>query len=128
MLKRFLPARQAVEVRVVTDLDRLISEPVGFMLHGQVRRIKPLTQENFLYMVNELAALDMLRSEKERNPEKIRAAYMALFKKACEPITDEDLKRMTDAQIGALVQQIIECVTGRAQASGEKKTLQIRLA
>jgi hypothetical protein len=128
LFKRFLPARQTVEVRVMMDLDRLISEPVGFMLHGKIRCVKPLTQKNFMYMTNELAALDTIRLSGERDPAKIRKAYLELFRKACEPITEDDLTKMTDAQIGALVQQIIECVTGRAQASGEKKTLQIRSA
>lgn len=121
-----MPAREAVEVKVIVDLDRLISESVGFMLHGKLRRIKSMTQENFLRVVNELAALDLMRAKSERDPKALHAAYIKLFKQACEPINDEDLNKMTDAQIGALVQNIIECVTGRAQASGEKKTLKIR--
>lgn len=126
MWGRFKPSRAAAEVRIVVDLDRLVSEPMGFMLHGQARRIKPMTQETFLRVTNEIAALDMLRLKRDFDPEKLRKAYLSLFEKACEPITDADLKRMTDAQIGALVQNIIECVTGRAQASGEKKTLASR--
>lgn len=126
MFGLFRPSRATVEVRVVADLDRLVSESVGFMLHGKVRRIKPLTQETFLKVINELATLDMLRTSKDFEPIKLRKAYLSLFSKACEPMSDSDLKQMTDAQIGALVQQIIECVTGRAQASGEKKNLQKR--
>jgi hypothetical protein len=126
MFGRFKPARSKVEVKVLVDLDRLISESVGFMLHGEVRRIKPITQETFLYVINELAALDLMRQGKVSSLEELRVAYLALFKKACEPFNDDDLKKMTDAQIGALVQKIIDCVRGTAQASGEKKTLLIK--
>ena len=125
MFGRLRPSRsQANEVKVVVDLDRLVSESVGFMLHGTVRRIKPITQEQFFFVINELAALDSMRLGKEYTLEDLRKAYLSLFKKACEPIDDNDLKRMTDSQIAALVQQIVDCVRGRAQVSAEKKTPQ----
>lgn len=124
MFGRFRPSRsQENEVKVIVDLDRLVSESVGFMLHGKIRRIKPMTQEQFFIVVNEIASLDMIRTKKDFNAVTLRKAYLTLFKKACEPITDEDIKKMTDAQIAALVQQILDCVRGKAQVSTEKKTL-----
>lgn len=123
MFARFLPTRKKEEVNIVMDLDRLISDSVGFMLHGKVRHIKPLNLQNFFEVTNEIAKLDLMRQAKETDRDTLRKAYFSLFKKACEPITEDDLKKMGDAQIAALVQQILNCVTGHAQASGEKKTL-----
>lgn len=123
MFGRFRPARDnGNEVKVIVDLDRLISQSVGFMLHGKVRRVKPMTMDTFLFVTNELAALDVLRQQKTHDYVGLRKAYAKLIKRACEPISDHEIKLMTDPQIAALIQHIIDCVRGNGQMSAEKKT------
>lgn len=118
------PTRQKVpeNVQVVADLDKLISEPVAFRFQGKVHLIKPMDVKTFLKTCNELTRLDDLRSKKEIANKELIDAYANLFCAVCDTISIADVYEMTQAQVSALLQQILECVTGKGHLSGEKKT------
>lgn len=118
-----MPTRDSFNeyVPVVVDLDRMISRTVAFRFMGRIHKINPMTQENFLKVVNGLARLDALRTRKDITLDDARKEYANLFTKCIDSISYDDVKMMTEAQISALLKQIIDCVTGTAHADPEKK-------
>lgn len=115
-----------IVVEVVSDLDRLISKPVGFRLLGRVHAIKPMSTEQFLVVSNELGKIDsLIRRARESGVSSDYAVdrYFKLFSACIDTITKEDLNKMTYPQIAALFQLILNCVNGKAQVEEEKKNL-----
>ena len=43
------------------------------------------------------------------------AVYLGIFSSVCETIGKKEIESMTQAQAGALLQIILDCVVGRAQ-------------
>jgi len=124
-----MPARISYDdVKVVADLDRMISDPVGFRFQGKIHVIKPMTQEVFLRAASAFAKMDQMRKDPVYDPEKLIAVYVDLFNKVCDTIGENEIRSMTDAQRGAVVQQIVDCITGRAHADEDKKKTQNRSA
>jgi hypothetical protein len=125
---RIRPARnKAEEAMVVSNLDRLISNPVGVILHGKKRIIKQMTTNHFLVVSRELHELDMLRRRSESNEvldeKEVAQKHCDLFKSCVEPFDSYDMDKMTYPQIAALFQVILDCVGGKAQVVEEKKNL-----
>jgi hypothetical protein len=111
-------------VEIVTDLDRLISNGVGFKWNGKVHVIKPMKNRTFLLMLNELGKMDQLNKSGIRDQREIVRAYARLFAVVCDTISFRDVEEMTQAQIRALFGQIMACVMGQAQVKEqEKKTV-----
>ena len=116
----------ADNARIVTNLDRLVAEPVGVMLLGKRRIVKPITTEQFLKLSRELAAIDMLRMKAQTEPldeKEVVEKYSELFKIAVEPFSGDDMNKMTYPQMAALFQVILDCVGGKAQVEDEKKNV-----
>lgn len=121
---QFKPARKVSldESKIVVDLDRLVSEPIGFRLQGKVHLIKPLDNKTFLKVVNELAKLDVLRSTPNPEMKVVIDGYTSLFQSVCDTITKQIVSDMNAHQIAALFQQIVDQITGRAfKSEAEKK-------
>lgn len=122
MFGRFKPARDQQDVKVVVDLDRMVLEQRGFRFNGKVYMVKPMKHKIWLGVCNELAALNLIaNSGKPFDRAQVRKTYWKLISKAVDGLSSAAVEQMTDAQMGALVQLVIECVTGKAYV--EKKTL-----
>lgn len=124
MFGRFRPRRQEADqsVRVVVDLDRMLGELPGFKYRGKVYQIRAMDTAVWLRLCEELAALNLLMRKEGFNRKEIRDRYYRLLVKAVDGISFEDVDQMTDAQLGAVVQLIVDCITGRAYAQeGDKK-------
>lgn len=113
-------------IKIVRDLDRLISTPIGVTLFGKTIVIKPMTTEHFLSVCQSLGELDALKARSRTTAIEEKEAvkkYHELFSVACEGLTKDDLMKMEYAQIGALFQAVLDCVNGKAQVQEEKKNL-----
>ncbi len=121
------PTRVSSEdIRVVTDLDRLVSESVGFRWNGKVHLIKPMSTEVFLFVLKDLARMDAIYKSKIRDEDTILRTYASLFQNVCDTISYDDVLKMSHAQITALFREIMDCVKGKAQSDeSQKKTLQM---
>lgn len=111
----------------MVDADRLIAKPVGIRFQGIIHTIKPMSQKVFIETVDALAALDGMKTKPDLNREQLDSAYARLFARCSDTLGKfEVVSLMTDAQKGAVLQQIIECVTGRVQDEDDqtkKKTI-----
>lgn len=110
------------EVKVISDLDRLISEHTGFKWHGTVHVIKPISTELFLKLTAEFDRLQSLLKKDDRDQKMVLDAYAKLFGAVCDTISIHDVREMTFAQIGALFALVMRCVTGQAQVEDQKKS------
>jgi hypothetical protein len=110
---------------VVSDLDAIAGKEVAFKWRGRKYLIRPMTTEQFFNLSRQLVELDKLTHVKDDNGDALlgrwAAAYAKLFKIACPEITLNDVEDMTQAQIAALFNLILECVAGKAQVDIEKK-------
>lgn len=112
----------------ISDLDALIQEPIPFKLKGKIHFIEPITTEVFFKTVNRLEAMDRLKTVAEDvTVDVIINAYYQLFASICKTITMDDVRGMSQPQCLALLQLVIDSITGRAQAEAEdvKKKSQI---
>lgn len=110
------------EVKVISDLDRLISEHTGFKWQGKVHVINPISTELFLKLTAEFDRLQGLLKQDDRDQKLVLDSYAKLFGAVCDTITIHDVREMTFAQIGALFALVMRCVTGQAQVEGQKKS------
>lgn len=126
MLKWFRKQRRAAllalpgePVRVIADLDRLVSEPVGFRYAGKVHRIKPMSTEVFLSVLRDLARVHEIQRLKIQVDEGTMTKVMAaLFMDVCDTLTYDDIAEMTYAQRTSLFANIIDIVKGSTKDEG----------
>ena len=102
------------EAVVVSDLDAMVANPVAFRLHGKVHRMRPITVKEFFAVSNALLSLERLKSDDRLTDEQIIDLYFQIIHSVCDSVTKNDIKSMTHAQAGALIQLIVDHVTGRA--------------
>jgi hypothetical protein len=113
------------DIRVVVDLDRLGSEPVGFRFGGRVHKIVFIDTETFLDVVNDLGNLDNLSKKVPVPYQLLAAGYAQLITTVCSTISKSDVYGMSVPQRAALMQQIIKIVSGDAFADSQKKNPEI---
>lgn len=111
---KFKPAR-ASEAEVISDLDALIEKPIAFTFQGRNHIINPITTETFFKVANALSALDAMKSRSDYTKDDLIAVYLGIFSSVCNSIGKKEIESMTQAQAGALLQIILDCVVGRAQ-------------
>lgn len=116
---RFRPAREAATEQVVADLDSLIVKPTPFRFNGKIHHIKPISTEVFFSIVNEIAHMETLRKKDDITAEELIDGYTRLIGSACDTIKRHDIENMTQAQVGALLQLVLDVVS----ANTEKKNL-----
>lgn len=114
-------AQSHSDARVFADLDALIAEPVAFRFNGETHLIKPVSTKEFFKLTNALARLDELRNAKTVKKDELVEAYSALISGACDTIGRKEVETMTQAQVGALFQLILDCITGKIYARDEEK-------
>jgi hypothetical protein len=119
----FRPAREAAKAVVVADLDKLVSEQTAFRWDGKVHVIKPLATETFFKVCNELSRMQDLAKREALTAKELVDAYSDLFASICDTIHRKDVESMSQAQVGALFQLVIDSVAGKSQVDEKKKTL-----
>ena len=126
MFDLFRPARSQARQQiqggtdVVADLDALIEQRVSFKLHGKVHEIKPISSKDFLIFTNNLSKLMELKDKNKIEAEELIEKYHGLISSLCDTIKIEDIESMTQPQVGALFQLLLDSVTGKAQATAQK--------
>lgn len=133
MFSWFKPARMKAkewqETKMVADFDRMVSCRVAFVLNGRTHYINPVETEKYLQFVVETEKLDEILKKARRGELKDKRSlydqYGAIFNLMCDTLDASDVYEMTDVQIGAVVNLIRECVSGKAFVLSEdekKKT------
>jgi len=111
-------------VHYISDLDSLISEPVYFKLLGKTHILKPMTTKEFFKFVDALATLQKLNEKDKIDNDEAINVYVKLFSSVCDTIGRQEVLKMTNSQLVALMNLIIKNATGELQpAIAEKKTL-----
>lgn len=110
---------------LVADLDKLIADPVPFRWNGMVHFIKPISTKEFLSISEGLAMLDKLRRADQVTAEELLEGYSKVFSSACETIGRKEIEQMTQAQIGALYQLILDTITGKSHTEEKKSPMTI---
>ena len=123
--QKLMPARtQALgSARGIADLDAMLVEPVGFKLLGRDHVMRPLSVEQFFRVTTKWAELEAIRADKEINVEALLDKYHEIISAAVPTVKREDMDKMSMQQIGAVLQLVVETVTGKIFATEEKKTL-----
>jgi hypothetical protein len=111
---------------LISDLDALIEKPVSFRLHGRIHSILPITTETFMVYTNAFANLYELNKQEKISPKELILRYHDIISSVCKTVSVEDIENMTQPQIAALYQLIVDTVQGKTQAQigeAEKKKL-----
>lgn len=113
------------DVTIVADLDRLISAPIYFKLQGKTHQLEPITVERFLELMQGMNVMDILRQKHAKgdtvSKEELYAGYSEVFKAMCKTVGRAEVNQMTESQIGALFQLVLNCVTGKAYVEETQK-------
>lgn len=129
MFGRFLPtrskAKQRIEQggtsRIVADLDKIKSEPVGFYLFEKLHVIRPLSVEEFFGYVEKYVDLMDLKKEVDVKPEELINRYYQCFSKVIPTLKKSDVENMTQQQCAALYELVMDTITGRVFTDEKKK-------
>ena len=123
-LINFKPSRSKVleDVDLVSDLDALIEKPITFRVLGKIHKIKPISTKEFFRVLNSLDRLNRLnRLDGKFTDKDLLDAYVELVGSVCETIGKSEILQMSQAQVIALVQLIIDSISGKTHAEFEKK-------
>jgi hypothetical protein len=107
----------------VADLDALIQKPLHFKLRGKICTINPISSLTFYKFSNNVGKAYELHKTKDLTRDDIIKFYFEMLSSVCDDITTEDVEEMNEAQITALIQLILDAVTGRIWGTEKKKTL-----
>lgn len=112
---------------VVADLDKILVDPVYFVWRKKQRKIKPIDVEHLLRVSEALARLDFLRQSpdavKQLTTKDLLDAYHDVIKSVCDDIPRKELDEVNLVQLGAMIQLIMDSMTGKINSS-EKKNKQ----
>lgn len=100
---------------VIRDFDALVIEPVAFKLHGKIHTLKPISVEELWKFAHAMQAVQSATEKNEISVDGIKGAYLAIFQSVCPSIQMEDVDQMNQAQIGALLQFVIDTIKGASQ-------------
>lgn len=111
------------EPLIVRDFDKLVCEPVSFKLHGKAHTLNPITVQEFWRFSESMIQIQALANQKEVTIEQLAKGYLAVFQSVCPSITLQDVEKMSQAQVGALLQFIVDTIKGASQTDTyQKKT------
>jgi hypothetical protein len=111
------------DVKVVSNLDAMVSAPVGVQIHGKIVQIRPMSVRNFAVVSQKLAEMISMKDNPNLTDDDAKKFYKSLFLDVVDNLTIEDIERMETPQILALYQIILDCYAGRAQIDVEKKNV-----
>lgn len=122
MLKNLMPSRTAKKSgSVLTDLDAILTQSVSFRLHGRVFEIVPVSTERFLLYSQKLSKFFSLKDKEGLSADELIDGYHEVISSLVPDVTRKDIADMTQSQIGALFQLVIDTVTGHSQTDEYKK-------
>jgi len=123
ILSRIKPSRSAAQpAEIVTDLDALIVKTVSIQWQGRAHVLKPISTAEFLRVTEALAQMDKLRQrEGGFKLDELVDVYTDVIGSVCDTIDRREILKMSQAQVAALLQTVIDHVAGRVNAT-EKKT------
>lgn len=118
VLSKIMPARAAATpVRVVVDIDKLISERVGFVWRGKTYPIEAVTTEQFMRMADVLGEIQtLIKAQSEgakTSEESIYEAYHRYISVLCPSFTMDELRKMPIPGLHAILNLIIKHATGQ---------------
>jgi len=119
--RKLQPTRDLASVEVVADLDALVNEEVAFRLQGKTFYLKPLSAGEAFVVWQNLAKLDAMKSKNEVTFTEVLDFYAEMFSSVCPDIKRKHVEEMSQAQCAALLQLILDTVTGRVFADAKKK-------
>lgn len=103
------------EPLIVRDLDKLVAEPVSFKLHGKVHVMRPVTVQEFWAFTESMTHIQNLSQKNDVTSGDLVQAYAGIFQSVCPTITAKDVENMTQPQVGALLQFVIDTIKGASQ-------------
>jgi hypothetical protein len=106
----------------IADLDALIQSPIPFKCLGRIHYLKPVSTKVFFEVTNALARMSTMKEQAgELGHKELLDLYFGLFSAVCDTISRQDLERMSQAQCAALLQLVIDTITGKVHADIEQK-------
>jgi len=125
---KFKPVRDkhVGDVEVVADLDALISDDIAFRFGGKTYKIKPLEAGEAFIVWQNLSKLEGLTKRDEVTFTEVLDFYTDLFSSVCPEIKRSDVEQMSQPQCAALLQLILDTVTGRVFSESKKKVGMMR--
>lgn len=108
--------------KVVKDLDAIVQESTAVTLHGNVHEIRPVLVSEFFALANAMASVKSLEKREKVTIDEIVSAYYGIISAVCSTITREDILKCTQSQLAALMQHIMDHITG-GLTDEKKKTL-----
>lgn len=106
---------QESNAAVVSDLDALVSEPVAFRFQGRIHEIKPISTLELLKFTNAFSGLQELSGKSDQiTVSELVEAYTEVISSVCPTITKVHVENMTQSQVSALFQLVMDSVVGRA--------------
>lgn len=126
MLFNLKPTRQAKEeeTHIVADLDAIDVRPAKFKWDGKIHEIRAVNTFEYLKVTEIFARMDMLSKRSDFTVQELAEVYADLITSVCDTIKRDDVYKMTNQQIGALFQLILDQVSGRlTKYDAEKKNL-----
>lgn len=126
----FSKAKAQIETGVVVrDFDKLIAEPVSFRLHGKVHTINPVTVQEFWAFTEAMFKIQKVAEDEKVTVADLTHAYLLIFKSICPTMTLKDVENMTQVQLAALLQFVVDTIRGASQvdesdSDPQKKNLQ----
>lgn len=116
--KKYAP----IDAPVIADLDAILADPVYFKWDGKNHAIKPMSTKQYLRVLDKYSDLfSMNKAESKPTEEELQNGFGDLFSMCIDTIGRKEVARMTPVQVGAIMQLIIEAITGKAQADTVKK-------
>lgn len=117
LLHRLMPTRgEHKPVKVIADLDLLVSQPIGFKYLGRDHVIQPMTTANYIEVVKALHDMEMIVGKRQDDPDfdqdSIYAAYHRFVSALCKTISIEDIKKAKLPQLHALMALMISHIKG----------------
>lgn len=103
------------------DLDQLESRASGFMLHGKVRVIHPVSTIEQFRIANAFNRLRVLAMQEKITGGELYDAYLEIFSMLCDPFSKSDLDDMSQRQCAALYQELEDHITGRVKTLTDEK-------
>lgn len=110
---------------VVADIDAIDVRPALFRWQGKAHKLRPVTTREYLKVTETFAKMDALGKAGNYTADDLVTVYAELIGSICDTIKREDVLKMTQAQVAAVLQLIIDHVTGRIPTETEKKNKEV---
>lgn len=117
-------AKKQEDIGPVTDLDAIIAESVPFRFNGKIHKIKPIDLEGFLKFTNAQINLRKKADDGELlDANTLAKNYHLVITAVCDTVTLDDIKSMSQVQIAALYQLVLDAITGQVESVEDDGTV-----